>query len=118
MDGFFHFLQTLVLCVAGLIALTLVLFVVVMSMKQNPLRDLLASLLCRLGATAGVTALAPVVFPTGAEVPYDLAGTVFLVIYWFGFFRDAVRTMRGPRAESPAPMQTVSPAGGLWKSEA
>jgi len=110
MDGFFHFLQTLVLCVAGLIALTMVLFVVVMNMKSNPLRDVLTSLLWRLGVTAGVAAVAVPVQPIpGVDGAYDVGSALLLAIYWLGFLRDAYLAMRGggspPRGGEPPAMK-------------
>ena len=127
MDGFFHFLQTLVLCVAGLIALTMLLVVVVMNMRANPLKEVLTSLLWRLGVTAGVAAVAVPVQPIpGVDGAYDIGSAIMLTVYWLGFFRDAYLAMRGngprrvnePPSAEPPPMKTVPPAGGLWKSEA
>lgn len=52
MTEFFSFLKVLVLCVAGLIALLVLLLVLVNYLPKSPLRDIIGALTMRIGATA------------------------------------------------------------------
>lgn len=110
MDGFFHFLQTLVLCITGLIVALMVLVVVIMNMKSNPLRDLLVSLLWRLGATLGLAVVAPPIqaIPL-VDVSYDVGSLILLIMCWIGFFKELSNAMRGKKASHQSLPKTVSP---------
>jgi hypothetical protein len=110
MDGFFHFLQTLVLCLTGLIVALMVLVVVIMNMKPNPLRDLLVSLLWRLGATLGLAMIAPPIQAVPVvDVTYDVGGLILLIMCWIGFFKDFSNVMRGKKASTQSLPKTVFP---------
>jgi hypothetical protein len=88
MNAAFHFLEVLVISVAALIALTFVLLVIVAHLPGSPLREILAALARRIGATAAISLLAaPVESIPGVDVLYGAAGVVFLAIYWFGIFK-------------------------------
>jgi hypothetical protein len=88
MNAAFHFLEVLVISVAALVALTLVLLVIVAHLPGSRLKDILAALARRIGATAAIALLAVPLEPIpGVDVLYDAAGVVFLAIYWFGIFK-------------------------------
>jgi hypothetical protein len=88
MSAAFHFLEVLVISVAALVALTLVLLVIVAHLPGSPLKEILAGLARRIGATAAVALLAVPLEPIpGVDVLYDAAGVVFLAVYWFGIFK-------------------------------
>jgi hypothetical protein len=88
MSAAFHFLEVLVISAAALIALTLVLLVIVAHLPGSPLKDMLAALAKRIGATAAIALLGVPLEPIpGVDVLYDAAGVVFLAIYWFGIFK-------------------------------
>ena len=72
-----------------LIALVLILLVVVSRMPaDNPLRQLLNLLIARIGVTAAAGALAIPIEPIpGLDVLYDIGTPVFLVYYWYTFFK-------------------------------
>jgi len=109
---FFQFLGILVLCVTGLIALAMVLFVVIMRMPgSNPLKDVLTSLLWRLGATAGVAAVAIPIQPVpGVDAAYDMGSSLLLAAYWLGFLWDIARAFKGNRPPPAPVMKTVAPS--------
>jgi hypothetical protein len=88
MSGFFHFLEVALIVAGSLIGLTMVLVVLVVSLPNNPLRDVVAALAKRLATTAAVTALAaPIELIPGVDVVYDVAGVLFLVWYWATLFK-------------------------------
>jgi hypothetical protein len=88
MSGFFHFLEVALIVAGSLIGLTMVLIVLVVSLPNNPLRDVVVALAKRLGTTAALTALAaPIELIPGVDVFYDVAGTIFLVWYWATLFK-------------------------------
>jgi hypothetical protein len=100
-DGFFHFLAALALCATILIVAAMALFVVVMRMGPNPLKDVLTGLLRRLAATAGVAIVGVPLQPVPvADGIYDLAGIIVLTIYWIGFFRETLATVRGGKSDA------------------
>ena len=83
MTEFFSFLKVLVLCVAGLIALVVLLLVLVNYLPKSPLRDIIGALTMRLGATAAVAVIAIPVQPiVGVDGIYDMASSIFLLCYW------------------------------------
>ena len=87
------------------VAMTALLIVVVSKLpNENPLKRVLTALSYRVGATAAAGAMAIPVEPIpGLDALYDVAVPVALIWYWFTFFRDARRTMRGvtPSARPP-----------------
>jgi hypothetical protein len=88
MSAAFHFLEVLVISAAALVALTLVLLVIVAHLPGSPLKEILAALAKRIGATAAISLLAVPLEPIpGVDAFYDVAGAVFLAIYWFGIFK-------------------------------
>ena len=81
MSAAFHFLEVLVISVAALVALTLVLLVIVAHLPGGPLKEILAALAKRIGATAAISLLAVPLEPfpesmcsirRGDGVPRDL----------------------------------------------
>jgi hypothetical protein len=98
MDSLVHLMQTIVLCITVLIVACMVLVVVVLRMESNPLREILTSLLWRLGATTGLAVVGVPLQPVPAvDVTYDLGGSIILFLYWLGFFRDVYLAMGGNR---------------------
>jgi hypothetical protein len=91
----FHFLEVLVISVAALVALTLVLLVIVAHLPGSPLKEILAALAKRIGATAAVALLAAPLEPIpGVDVLYDAAGVMLLAIYWFGIFKAIAAALK------------------------
>ena len=89
MTEFFSFLKILVLCVAGLIALLVILIVLVNYLPRSPLRDVLGAVTKRIGATVALAIIAVPVQPIlGIDGIYDLASSAFLLCYWFLLIRD------------------------------
>ena len=89
MTEFFGFLKILVLCLAGLIALLLVLIVLVNYLPRSPLRDVLGAVTKRIGATAAVTMIAIPIQPiVGVDGIYDIASSIFLLCYWLLLIKD------------------------------
>lgn len=89
MTEFFSFLKVLVLCIAGLIALVVLLLVLVNYLPKSPLRDIIGALTMRLGATAAVAVIAIPVQPiVGVDGIYDIASTMFLLCYWLLLIKD------------------------------
>jgi hypothetical protein len=80
----FGFLKIVFICIAGLIALLLVL----MSLPRSPIRDLFLGLTQRVGATAAALALVPPMdaIPVSGEV-YDLVALIGIGYYWYTFFK-------------------------------
>ena len=109
MDSFFRFLTVLVLCFTALIVAAMVLLVIVLRMKPNPLKELLTALLWRLGVTVAVTAVGLPIQPVPVvDGAYDLAGALTLAVYWLLFFHDVSRALKRDRPSTP-PMKTVGP---------
>ena len=89
MTEFFSFLKILVLCLAGLIALFLVLVVLVNYLPRSPLRDVLGAVTKRIGATAAVAMIAIPVQPiVGVDGIDDTVSSVFLLCYWLLLIKD------------------------------
>ena len=88
MEAIFGFLKVIVICITALVALALVLFAI----PRSPLRDFALSLTKRVGATAvAVGAFLPMdVVPVIGEIG-DVVVLVFVVWYWYTFFRDIRR---------------------------
>jgi hypothetical protein len=89
---------------AGAMAVLFVVLIIAISFlpPTNPLKRVLTSLSYRVGATAAVGALAVPIEPIpGADVVYDIGAPLFLLWYWYRFFRDLRRTW----AEAPPPKQ-------------
>ena len=98
-------IRDLLIFVVAMTALLIVLIVVVSKLpNENPLKRVLTALSYRVAATAAAGAVAIPVEPIpGLDALYDVAVPVALIWYWFTFFRDARRTMRGvtPSARPP-----------------
>ena len=96
--------EFLIGAVVVLVALALILLVVVSRMPpENPLRQVLNLLIARIGATAAAGALAIPIEPIpGLDVLYDIGAPLFLVYYWYRFFRS-VRPIwsRSPGSQPP-----------------
>ena len=88
MEAFFGFLKVIVIFITALVALALVL----LAIPRSPLRDFALSLTKRVGVTAvAVGAFLPMdVVPVLGEIG-DVAALIFLVWYWYTFFRDIRR---------------------------
>jgi hypothetical protein len=90
-----------------LIALALILLVVVSRMPaDNPLRQVLNLLIARIGATAATGALAIPTEPIpGLDLIYDIGAPVFLIYYWYTFFKRIVliwsKSRPGPPPRGP-----------------
>lgn len=98
MDSFVHLIETVVICTTILFVAAMVLLVVVMRMESNPLKDVLSSLLWRVGATVGILTIGLPIQPVpDVDVAYDLGGTIVLAIYWIGFIKDVVDAVRSGR---------------------
>lgn len=94
MSEFFSFLKVLVLCVAGLIALLVILLVLVNYLPKSPLRDVMGALTKRIGATAAVAVIAIPVQPMiGIDGIYDVASSIFLLCYWLLLIRDIQKAL-------------------------
>lgn len=88
MSAVFHFLEVLIISMAALVALILVLIVIVAHLPGSPLKEILAALAKRIGATAAISLLAVPLEPIpGVDVLYDASSVVFLAVYWFGIFK-------------------------------
>ena len=90
MHGIIGFMEFLIGAVVALVALVLILLVVVSRMpSENPLRQVLNLLIARIGATAAAGALAIPIEPIpGLDVLYDIGAPLFLIYYWYRFFRS------------------------------
>lgn len=89
---------------AGAMALLLVILIIVVSLlpDTNPLKRVLTALSYRVGATAAAGALAIPVEPIpGLDAVYDIGVPIFLIWYWYKFFRDLPRHW----SEAPPPKQ-------------
>ena len=90
MHSLIGFVEFLIGAVVVLVALALILLVVVSRMPpENPLRQVLNLLIARVGATAAAGALAIPIEPIpGLDVLYDIGAPLFLIYYWYQFFRS------------------------------
>jgi hypothetical protein len=93
----FELLDIIVISAVSLIALVLILFVVVMSMKESPLRDLLVAFSKRAALTSGCTVIDPpsLGLPFFGEVVV-IGSLVLVAWYWWTFLRDDVRAFSKP----------------------
>jgi hypothetical protein len=82
--------RDLLIFVGAMVALLIVLIIVVSLLPPtNPLKRILTALSYRVGATAAAGALAIPVEPIpGLDVAYDIGVPIFLIWYWYRFFRD------------------------------
>ena len=83
-----HFIEFILIFALALLALFIVLLIVVSMMpKSNPLRIILTALAHRVGATAGLMMLDPVAtaLPAAGEV-WDLITIIGLIYFWYTFF--------------------------------
>jgi hypothetical protein len=96
--------RDLLIFVGAMAALFVVLIVVVSLLPAtNPLKRILTALSYRVGATAALGALAIPVEPIpGLDVAYDIGAPLFLLWFWYRFFKDAGKTWRG---NPPLPSQ-------------
>ena len=94
-----------------LIALVLILLVVVSRMPaDNPLRQLLNLLIARIGVTAAAGALAIPIEPIpGLDVLYDIGAPVFLVYYWYTFFKRVAPIWSNSSRGQPLRGRTIKP---------
>jgi hypothetical protein len=84
-----HFIEFILVFALALIALFTVLLIVVSMMpRSNPLRIILTALAYRVGATAGLMMLDPVAtaVPAAGEV-WDLVTIIGLIYFWYTFFK-------------------------------
>jgi hypothetical protein len=104
------FLFTLLL--SGLLVGSLVL--VSLLPEGNPLKQLLSALSARIGVTLAMTGMAvPIEFIPGVDALYDIATPIFLLYYWFTFFRDAIRLGRMSMQPEPLLYETFTPPAPL-----
>lgn len=85
-----HFIEFILLFALALIALFIVLLIVVSMMpKSNPLKIILMALARRVGVTAGLMVLDPVAtaVPAAGEV-WDLVTIIGLIYFWYTFFKQ------------------------------
>jgi hypothetical protein len=78
----------------GVMVVLLIALIVVVSLlpPTNPLKRVLTALSYRVGATAAAGALAIPVEPIpGLDAVYDIGVPIFLIWYWYKFFRDIGR---------------------------
>lgn len=94
MTEFFSFLKILVLCLAGLIALFVILVVLVNYLPRSPLRDVLGAVTKRIGATAAVTMIAIPIQPiVGIDGIYDTVSFILLLCYWLLLIKDIQKAL-------------------------
>jgi hypothetical protein len=102
MDAFFHFLDVVVLCVTGLIALVLVLIVAVCYLPDSPVKDVMSAVTKRIGATAAVAAVGIPIEPIpGLDGLYDIGALLFLAVYWFGVLKEIRDALRRRKQREP-----------------
>ncbi len=78
----------------GVMVVLLIALIVIVSLlpPTNPLKRVLTALSYRVGATAAAGALAIPVEPIpGLDAVYDIGVPIFLIWYWYKFFRDIGR---------------------------
>ena len=95
MENIAEIFRDILMFVAAMFALFIVLIVVVSILPDdNPLKRILTALSYRVGASFALGAVAlPVEFVPGIDVAYDIAAPIWLIWFWYTFFRDAF----GPR---------------------
>ena len=129
-----HFIEFILIFALALFALFMVLLIVVSMMpKSNPLRIILTALAHRVGATAGLMMLDPIAtaLPAAGEV-WDLITIIGLIYFWYisssscrlwarlGATRRSILLyrnhglQRGSRCHSKRLSQTISAAN--WTS--
>jgi hypothetical protein len=99
MNDILHFIEFLFAFVLVLFALLIVLLVVVSKMPDNnPLKMILSALSHRIGATAGLMIVDPIVttVPVVGEV-WDLATIAWLIYFWYTFFKQLPNSGRRDR---------------------
>jgi hypothetical protein len=104
MSDILQFIEFLLVFVLVLVALLIVLLVVVSKMPDNnPLKMILTALSHRVGATAGLMVIDPIVTaaPVVGEV-WDFATIVWLIYFWYTFFKQ-LPNMRSSRPSGPIP---------------
>jgi hypothetical protein len=103
MKSIIGFVEFIIGAIVLLVALLLIVLVVVSRMPaDNPLRQVLNLLIVRIGATAAAGALAIPIEPIpGLDVLYDIGAPVFLIYYWYTFFKRVApicsNSLRGER---------------------
>jgi hypothetical protein len=78
----------------GVMVVLLIALILIVSLlpPTNPLKRVLTALSYRVGATAAAGALAIPVEPIpGLDAVYDIGVPIFLIWYWYKFFRDIGR---------------------------
>lgn len=100
-----HFIEFMFVFALVLIALFVVLLIVVSKMPHdNPLKMILSSLSYRVGATAGLMIVDPVVTPVPAVGElFDIGTLIFLVYYWYTFFKQLPAMRATWNASAPPP---------------
>jgi hypothetical protein len=101
----FHFIEFMFVFTLVLIALFVVLLVVVSKMPHdNPLRMILSALSHRVGVTGGLMIVDPVAtgIPVVGEL-FDVVTLIFLVYYWYTFFRQLPAMRAAWNAPAPPP---------------
>jgi hypothetical protein len=99
-----HFIEFILVFALALIALFIVLLIVISMMpKSNPLRIILTALAHRVGATAGLMMFDPVAtaVPVAGEV-WDLVTIIGLIYFWYTFFNQ-LPSMRAAWGNSSSP---------------
>lgn len=109
-----HFIEFILLFALALIALFIVLLIVVSMMpKSNPLKIILMALARRVGVTAGLMVLDPVAtaVPAAGEV-WDLVTIIGLIYFWYTFFKQlpAMRAAWSNSAENYSPLRPPTTA--------
>ncbi len=95
MNAVFHFLETTVIVVGALVALTLGLVVLIACLPNSPLRGVLSAVTKRIGTTAAVAVVgAPVELIPGVDGLYDVAGLIFLIWYWGSLFKSVAQILQ------------------------
>jgi hypothetical protein len=92
-----HIFRDLLIFVAVMTALLIALVVIVSLLPEgNPLKRVFSALSYRVGATAGLAALALPIEPIpGVGEIYDVGAPILLLWYWYTFFRD-MKNQRAP----------------------
>ena len=105
-----HFIEFILVFGLCLIVLFIVLLIVASMMpRDNPLKMMLSALAHRVGATAGLMVLDPVVtgVPVVGEV-WDLATIAWLIYFWYTFFKQLpamqAASNKTAQADSQRPM--------------
>lgn len=94
METFEAILRDLLIFIGAMATLLVALLVAIAAMpRDNPLRRILAALSYRVGATlcAGLVAIPVEPIPV-FDVLYDVGVPIFLLYYWYTFFRNIAST--------------------------